>query len=64
MAVKQHIAPTPASEIELGFPSRKEPLLSKYMDDADNPDTETTYSYVPIEVMDEVIQKHGGVVNE
>ena len=47
-------------KVEVGFPSEREELLMKYADDYDNP-TDTVYGYVPVEVVQEVIEKHGGI---
>ena len=47
-------------EVEVGFPSEREELLMEYVEDYDNP-TETVYGYVPVEVVQEVIEKHGGI---
>jgi hypothetical protein len=47
-------------EFEVGFPSEKEDLLMPYAEDEDKP-TETVYAYVPIEVVNKVIEKHGGI---
>lgn len=48
------------SSWEIGFPSDVEILLRDYCEDEDNP-TDTVYGYVPTEVIDAVIAKHGGV---
>ena len=47
-------------EVEVGFPSDREELLMEYVEDYDNP-TKTVYGYVPVEVVQEVIEKHGGI---
>lgn len=49
--------------VELGFPNMEEPLITDY---AENPDdlTHTVYGYVPIEVVNKLIEKHGGIVNQ
>ena len=47
-------------QVEVGFPSEREELLMEYADDYDNP-TNTVYGYVPVEVVQEVIEKHGGI---
>ena len=47
-------------EVEVGFPSDREELLMEYVEDYDNP-TNTVYGYVPVEVVQEVIEKHGGI---
>ena len=45
--------------VEAGYPSEEEPLL---MDYAENPSipTETVYGWVPVEVIEAVVKKHGG----
>ena len=48
------------STAEIGFPSAVEELISEYAEDSSDL-TETVYGYVPIEVVDAVIQKHGGI---
>ena len=47
-------------EVECGFPSEKEDLLMPYAENPNDP-TKTVYGYVPIEVAEEVIKKHGGI---
>jgi hypothetical protein len=49
--------------VEVGFPSNAEELLMSFADDSDNP-TETVYGYVPISIIEEIIAKHGGLVNK
>lgn len=44
---------------EIGFPNREEELIEQYAEDPEDL-TETAYAYVPVEVIDEVIKKHGG----
>lgn len=46
-------------QIEIGFPSAKEELLMGYAEDKGRP-TETVYGYVPLKVVGQVIEKHGG----
>ncbi len=50
----------PWDSVELGFPSAREELLMPYVEDSENP-TDTVYGYVPIEVVEQVIEKHGGI---
>ena len=45
--------------IELGYPSDHDELIEEYAED-DNW-TETVYAYVPVEVVDQMIKKHGGI---
>ena len=49
----------PHYEFEVGFPSEKEELLMEWAETPEAP-TETVYGYVPADVIDEVIKKHGG----
>lgn len=48
--------------VELGFPNMEEPLIADYAEDPDDL-TLTVYGYVPIEVVNKLIEKHGGIVN-
>jgi hypothetical protein len=45
---------------EVGFPSEAEPLLMEYAEDESIP-TGTVYGYVPVQVIVNVIVKHGGI---
>lgn len=47
-------------KVELGYPNREEPLLKQYAEQPDNL-TDTVYGYVPIELVEKVIQLHGGI---
>ncbi len=47
------------SAVEIGFPSEEEPLISEYAEGSDL--TETVYPYTPIEVVEKVVKKHGGI---
>lgn len=49
------------THVELGFPSEEDELINDYAED-DNY-TETVYGYVPVEVVDKLIEKHGGIVS-
>lgn len=42
--------------VEIGFPNRKEPLLEPY-----RVGKEKIYSFVPITVVEEICEKHGGI---
>jgi len=44
------------TEVEIGYPSRQEPLLKKYAD------SNGIYAYVPAIVVYNVLQKHGGMI--
>ena len=51
--------------VELGFPSEKDDLILPYAVEEDRP-TETVYGWVPVEVVNELINKHGfkGVIEK
>jgi len=51
------------TSVEIGFPSEKEELLMEYAESPDRP-TRTVYSFVPHEVVHEVIMKHGGTKDD
>ena len=50
-------------EAEVGFPSTEESLLTTYAEDEENL-CGTVYGYVPCSIIDEVIEKHGGIDEE
>ena len=47
-------------EAEVGFPSEEESLITDYAEDQENL-CGTVYGYVPCSIIDEVIEKHGGI---
>lgn len=47
--------------VELGFPSESDELILEYAENIDSP-TNTVYGYVPVQIVEELIEKHGGVV--
>ena len=49
-------------EVEVGFPSKREELLMAWAEEPDKP-TQTVYAYVPVQVVTNVIAKHGGIVD-
>jgi hypothetical protein len=49
------------SEVEIGYPTAKEELLMNWCEDPADP-TGTVYGYVPVQVVVNVIAKHGGMV--
>ena len=54
------------SEVEIGYPSRDEPLIYKYAESFYDPDedfkyTDTVYPYVPVGIVNKVLKKHGGI---
>ena len=50
----------PWDKVEVGFPSQKEELLIEYAEEPEKP-TMTVYGYVPIEIVKQIILKHGGL---
>lgn len=44
------------SQVEVGFLNKDEELLETYINDG------TVFGYVPIEVVDKIIEKHGGLL--
>jgi hypothetical protein len=51
--------------VELGYPSALDELINEYAEQTDedgNATTETVFPYVPIEVVEALIAKHGGIV--
>lgn len=51
----------PYTSVELGFPTESDILIDEYAEDPDNL-TETVYGRVPIEIVIDLINKHGGIV--
>lgn len=48
------------TSMEIGFPSKKEPLILEWAEERKKP-KQTVYGCVPCEVIDQVIEKHGGI---
>lgn len=48
------------SHVEVGYPSEEEILLMEYAKGASSP-TQTVYGWVPVEIVDKIIEKHGGI---
>ena len=48
----------PYTHFELGFPSAVDELIMPYCDDAEHP-TDTVYPYVPVDVVLQLLIKHG-----
>ena len=47
-------------EAEVGFPTTEESLLTSYAEDSEAL-CDTVYGYVPCSIIDQVIEKHGGI---
>lgn len=48
--------------VELGFPNVVDPLIIDYAEDPEDP-TGTVYGYVPVHIVCELVEKHGGIIN-
>ncbi len=55
---RQNIGPW--SSVEVGFPSAKPELIMSYAETPESP-TDTVYGYVPTELVEELIELHGGM---
>ena len=49
------------THVEIGFPSEKEDLLMPFAEEVGDP-TGTVYGYVPVQIVTNVLAKHGGIV--
>lgn len=45
---------------EIGYPTAQEDLIMPYAEEAERP-TDTVYGFVPTDIINEVIRKHGGI---
>lgn len=50
------------TSVEIGFPNKKEPMIMQYCDEPGKP-LDTVYGYVPVQVVTNVLAKHGGIVD-
>ena len=50
------------TSVEVGYPSEREELLMKWAEEPEKP-TQTVYGYVPVQVVTNVLAKHGGIVD-
>ena len=48
--------------VELGFPNIEDSLIIDYAEEREKP-TDTVYGYVPVRIVNELVEKHGGVIN-
>ena len=46
--------------VELGYPSEEDPLIMEYAEDPFNP-TDSVYGFVPLDVVEKLAAKHGGI---
>lgn len=47
--------------VELGFPNLEDSLITDYAEEDDRP-TETVYAFVPVHIVCELVEKHGGIM--
>jgi len=50
----------PYSKVEVGFPSERVEEFMRYAEDRSRP-TDTVYAWVPIELVEDAIEAHGGM---
>lgn len=50
----------PYTAVEVGYPSEKEEKLMEYAENPSRP-TDTVYGYVPVQLVNQIIDDHGGV---
>ena len=51
----------PYETVELGFPSAADEDLLLYQESNEEDPLESVYGFVPVEVVDKVLEKHGGI---
>jgi hypothetical protein len=51
-------------KVELGFPSERDSLLDIYQENSGMDPTQSVYPYVPVEVVNQLIDKHGGPTSD
>ncbi len=47
--------------VEVGYPTMEEDLLIPYAENPGKP-RDTVYGFVPVDIVDKVLEKHGGIV--
>ena len=50
----------PYTHVELGYPNRYEVLLEDYIEDPDTCMLNNLFPYTPVELVERIIEKHGG----
>ena len=50
--------------VELGYPSEEDPLIAEWAENPDDSGTNTVYGWVPVDVVNKLINKHGGLDEE
>ena len=57
---RENLANGEYTTVELGMPSEADDLIKEYAENKSNY-THTIYAFVPIEIVEELITKHGGI---
>lgn len=57
---RHNLADGDYTHVEIGFPSEAEDLIKSYAE-CQGDYTDTVYPYVPVDVVEKVIEKHGGI---
>lgn len=52
----------PWTAVEVGFPSQRVEELMEYAENPDEP-TKTVYGWVPVEVVERIVEAHGGIIS-
>ena len=52
----------PYCKVELGYPSVSDDLIQEYAESPERP-IGTVYGQVPVEIVDALLEKHGGIAN-
>lgn len=50
----------PYKEVELGYPNKFDPIIFPYIE-CPGDATKGVYPYVPVDVVDKLLEKHGGI---
>ena len=50
--------------VELGYPSEEDPLIAEWAENPDDSGTNTVYGWVPVDVVNKLINKHRGLDEE
>ena len=47
--------------MEIGFPSQQEDLIMEFIDRPGHEPTQSVYGFIPIDLIEQIIEKHGGI---
>lgn len=51
----------PYTKVELEYPNKPESIIFDYIEDPNDNYISAVYPYVPVEIVDKIIKKHGGI---